>query len=78
MMRRSLAADGQSRPACRTNQFHRLRARNVLDVERAVPVSSLCLLLLGMALIVPAALQVPYRNLPPAFAALRRVRGFLK
>ena len=52
--------------------------RAVLDAERAVPVASLCLLLLGMALIVPAALQVPYRNLPPAFAALRRVRGFLK
>lgn len=52
--------------------------RAVLPAERAVPISSLCLLLLGMALIVPAALQVPYRNLPPAFAALRRVRGFLK
>jgi hypothetical protein len=31
-----------------------------------------------MALIVPAALQAPYRNLQSAWEAYRRVRNFLK
>ena len=46
--------------------------------EPAVPPGTLAALLLGMALLVPAALQLPYRNLGSAWQAFRRVHGFLK
>jgi hypothetical protein len=52
--------------------------RAVQPSEPGIPLGTFVLLLLGMAVIVPAALQAPYRNLHPAWAAYRRVRNFLK
>lgn len=52
--------------------------RAVQPVEPGIPLGTLALLLIGMALVVPAALQLPYRNLIPAWRAYQRVRGFLK
>ena len=52
--------------------------RAVQPSEPGIALGTLCLLLIGMALIVPGALQLPYRNLHPAWEAFRRVRGFLK
>ena len=52
--------------------------RAIQPTASGTPLGMLGLLLLGMTLIVPAALQAPYRNLRPAWEAFRRVHGFLK
>ena len=52
--------------------------RAIQTTEPGISLGMLVLLLLGMALIVPAALQAPYRNLQSAWEAYRRVRNFLK
>ena len=52
--------------------------RAAMLTEPAVAPGTLAVLLLGMALIVPGALQLPYRNLKSAWAAFRRVHDFLK
>ena len=49
-----------------------------LQPDPARPLGSLVLELLGMTLLIPAALQLPYRNLRPTREALTRIRGCLK
>ena len=52
--------------------------RAIQTTEPGISLGMLVLLLLGMALIVPAALQAPYRNSSAAWEAYQRVRGILK
>ena len=49
-----------------------------LRADPAVPLGSIVLELLSMTVLIPAALQLPYRNIRPTREALNRIRGFLK
>lgn len=49
-----------------------------LRADPAIPLGSIVLELLSMTVLVPAALQLPYRNIRPTREALSRIYGFLK
>ena len=55
-----------------------IAAYMLLQTENAPSLGTVTLVLLAMTLLVPAALQLPYRNLRPTAEALRRIRGFLR
>ena len=48
------------------------------QADPSIPLGLIVRCAITMALIIPAALQLPYRSIQPIITALKRLRGFLK
>ena len=65
---------GEGRNPIEAGRYHLVWAKLCHWSNRASIVREL----LSMTVLIPAALQLPYRNIRPTREALNRIRGFLK